>query len=262
MRSATGNRSTVTWSADGRTVEKCYLDRRPQLQGLRWHRFEREWRAGQLFGRQPLPAAVRTPRLLGADRRRRALRFEAVDGEVLGPKYPLELPGDGADLEGLVALASATAAYRPRGARFLRRFDLERRVRLAVSAGDLGAVEAAKLRSLAAADPPRYVFGHGDVTARNVIKRAADGAHVLIDWEWVGWYPRGWELAFLWYTLVDLPGGRAQVEAAVPARDEAWFWRSALLVQLLHLHIAPPDSPFRATHVATKDALVERVLDR
>lgn len=36
-------------------------------------------------------------------------------------------------------------------------------------------------------------FCHGDITARNVL-RAASGAPVLIDWEWAGLYPRGWDL--------------------------------------------------------------------
>src|SRR4029077_13246488 len=99
-----------------------------------------------------------------------------------------------------------------------------------------------------------------DITARNVL-RASTGAPVLIDWEWAGLYPRGWDLAFLWFSLVDVPGARERVEHLVPRCDQAWFWRSALLIQLLHLSLPglAPGSPFRARHEHARDELVERI---
>jgi hypothetical protein len=164
-------------------------------------------------------------------------------------------------VDDLAALAVAMPSYRPDGVR-LRRFAFERRVGWGVEVGGLSPAAADGLRRLMRADPPAYVFGHGDITARNVLRSAASGEAVLIDWEWAGWYPRGWDLAFLWFTLVDAPGARAQVEALVPERDEAWFWRSALLVQLLHLSLwgLRPGMPFRPKHERMRDELVERVL--
>ena len=161
----------------------------------------------------------------------------------------------------LVALALGLASFRPPGP-FLRRFDLARRLQVAVDAAGLSASAAEELRRQATDDPPVLVFGHGDITARNVLRSAPSGEAVLIDWEWAGWYPRPWDLAFLWFSLVDLPGGRAEVESAVPAADEAWFWRSALLVQLLHLGLwgLRPGTPFRPKHERTRDELLERVL--
>jgi hypothetical protein len=252
MATGPGTGSAVSWSPDGRLVAKRHDQR---------ERFDREWRVAALVTRQPLPAPLSTPRLVGADRRRRVLTFEAVAGGPLGPKYPEALT-DG-DVDGLVAIAASTERYRPSGARFLPRFDAVRRVRAAVGDGHLAAADGARLLSVVRDDPPSsYVFAHGDVTARNVVKCDSDGRLVLLDWEWAGWYPRGWELAFLWYTLVDLPGGRAAVEAAVPRRDEAWFWRSALLVQLRHLGLPglAPGSPFRHRHLAMRDELLARVL--
>src|SRR5206468_1122733 len=149
-----------------------------------------------------------------------------------GPKFPLALP-DG-DVDALAGVALAMATYQPRP-RFAVRFDLARRIHRAVAAGTLPAGAAARLWDDIAADPPGIIFSHGDITARNVLR--GPDRPVLIDWEWAGLYPRGWDLAFLWFTLVDVPGGRQRVEAVVPARDEAWFWRSALLVQLLHLSL-------------------------
>lgn len=260
LRGARGRGCTVVRSADGRTVEKRY-DRLwwPFVGGMRHEPFERERRIGSLFRRTPPP--VPTPTLVGADRRRRALVFEAVDGEDVGPKYPLSLDADDAD--GLVTIAMATERYAPRPwPRFLKRFDLSRRLRRVEAARTLTPAQADAFRRIANADAPRLVFAHGDVTARNVMRRHADGAFVLIDWEWAGAYPAGWELAFLWFTLVDAPGGRERVERAITPDRREWFWRSALLVQLLHLELPglAPGSPFRAKHERMRDELVERVL--
>lgn len=256
VRAVPGSGCTVVWSADGRSVEKRY-ERLWWTVGPHRHRkFEREWRVGMLLRRHPPP--VLHARLMAADHRRRTLRYEAIDGDPLGPKFPLAAAaGDVADL---AALARAFGAYRP-PAPFLRRFDLARRLATGVAHGALSAADAEVLRRQAAGDPPVLVFGHGDITARNVLRDRRSGAAVLIDWEWAGRYPRPWDLAFLWFTLVDLPGGRAEVEAVVPAVDEAWFWRSALLVQVLHLTLwgLRPGMPFRAKHERLRDELVERV---
>ena len=247
------------WSPDGRTVEKRYRRLRWVWMGRRHSPFERERRVGALLRRHPPP--VPHARLLAVDHRRRSLTFEAVDGEPLGPKFPLEVASSD-DVPDLIALALATGRYRPpSGATFLRRFDLARRLADTVREGVLTPATAAEVRRQADADPPVLVFGHGDITARNVLRSATTGAAVLIDWEWAGWYPRPWDLAFLWFSLVDLPGGRAAVEAAVPAADEAWFWRSALLVQAMHLTLLglAPGSPFRPKHEQVRDELVGRV---
>lgn len=227
-------------------------------EGLGSLRYPYERRVGALLRRQPPP--VPHARLRRADRRSRTLTYDAVAGDPLGPKFPLAL--DDADVDGLVSLALTMGRYRPAGARFVRRFDLTRRARRAVAVGALTPEQAVALVDRCRADPPRYAFSHGDITARNVMRREHDGELVLIDWEWFGRYPQGWELAFVWFTLVDVPGARERVERAIPRADAAWFWRSALLIQALHLALGglAPGSPFRPTHLATRDALVERVL--
>jgi hypothetical protein len=259
VRTVRGSGCTVVWSPDGRTVEKRYDRLWWGHYGYRHEPWTTEWRVGSLLRRQPPP--VPHARLLAADRRRRMLRFEAVPGSgaALGSKFPLSLPAS--DVDDLASLALRTPTYRPEGVR-LRRFAFERRVAWGVALAGLPAAAADELRRQARSDRPAFVFGHGDITARNVLRCADTGSAVLIDWEWAGWYPRGWDLAFLWFTLVDAPGARARVEAQVPARDVAWFWRSALLVQLLHLTLwgLRPASPFRPKHEAMRDELIERVL--
>ena len=254
----TGGRSIV-WSADGTTVEKRYDRRSWTFLGARHDAWDAERRAGKLLQRQPPP--VRVARLVGTDRRASSLRFEAIAGEPLGPKFPYPEDLAAGDVDDLVGLALAMHRYRPH-APFAGRFDLTRRVRRAVAAGVLPSSVGSALERQAVEDPPVIVFGHGDVTARNVMRCAATGDAVLIDWEWAGRYPRGWDLAFVWLSLVDVPGGRAEVEVALPPDDAAWFWRSALLLQALHLEMWTRFDvlPFRAVHERTRDELVERVL--
>ncbi|HEV7758945.1 MAG TPA: phosphotransferase, partial [Acidimicrobiales bacterium] len=99
-----------------------------------------------------------------------------------------------------------------------------------------------------------------DITARNVLG-GPDGGPTLIDWEWAGLYPVGYDLVFLWYSLVDVPGARDQVERHVEAHsdvDQPTFLLNALMVQLWHLHWHLPPG-FRPQHLATRDHLLTRL---
>ena len=107
------------------------------------------------------------------------------------------------------------------------------------------------MAALAARPVVKWSFAHGDVTARNAL-RDADGRLALIDWEWAGLYPTGYELAFLWFSLVEVPGGRARVESAVPSHHEPGFLFSAALVHLLHLQLSlRTPNPYIARHKET-----------
>jgi thiamine kinase-like enzyme len=80
------------------------------------------------------------------------------------------------------------------------------------------------------------------------VLQGPDGT-TLIDWEWAGLYPEGYELAFLWFSLVDVEHARERVEARYQG-DERAFLLSAILIQLWHLQwYVPPE--FRAKHIAT-----------
>lgn len=248
---------TIVWSADGRYVEKRYDRLWSRFLDRRHDKFDQERRVGMLLRRDHPP--FRHARLVGVDRRARTLRFEAVDGDPIGPKFPPQLADR--DVDALIELGLAMSTYRPR-ARFTRRFDLARRINRAMADGLLTRRSAALLFQQADTDPPVTVFAHGDITPRNVL-RSSEGP-TLIDWEWAGRYPRGWELAFLWFSLIEMPPARHRVEEAVPGRDEAWFWRSALLIQLLHLSLPSLalGTEFRFNHERGRDELLERVLDR
>jgi hypothetical protein len=57
-----------------------------------------------------------------------------------------------------------------------------------------------------------------------------------------------------------VPGGRAKVEAVLPARQEAGFLLSAALVHLLHLQLwLRTPNPYRAKHEQTLNELMRAV---
>lgn len=227
-------KAVLTWSADGSTVAKRFLrigSPPDRLLGAPEEAFANEARVNRLLDTTATP--VRTPALLAVDRSTRTLTFEAVDGDPLGPKFPTDLPEP--VVRGLLGLTTAMATYRPRR-RWLRRFPLERRLRVNVAAGVLSPDDADLLRLAARPDRNRWSFAHGDITARNVLRRT-DGELVLIDWEWAGLHPPLYDLAFLWFSLADDPAARALVAATVPASQQQRFLVSVVLVESLHLNM-------------------------
>jgi 8-oxo-dGTP diphosphatase len=230
-------KARLTWSEDGTTVTKTLLPgiAIPQWAGLLGTPRQaalNELRVNRLLAQVPPP--VRAPRLISSSRRGPSMTFEAINGAPLGPKFPHSLTAG--DLDGLVELAAALGSYRPRR-RWFRRLRIDRRLALHCRSGLLRPAEADALAALAARPVVKWGFAHGDVTARNVLRDTA-GRLALIDWEWAGLYPAGYELAFSWFSLVEVPGGRGTVESAVPAHHEAGFLLSAALVHLLHLQLS------------------------
>lgn len=252
-------KAKLTWSRDATTVTKTTLRRlviphwahllgTPRQAGLN------ELRVNRMLSHVPPPVPV--PALVHSSRREPSMTFEAVQGLPLGPKFPTSLSDT--DVEELMALAIALDAYRPRRPWF-RRLHIERRLRLHHRSGLLSDADHQRLARLANRADLKWHFAHGDITARNVL-REASGRSVLIDWEWAGVYPAGYELAFLWSSFVNIPAARAKVEAVVPAYCRSGFVLSAALVQLLHLQMWQhrPHS-LADSHRATLAQLLEEV---
>jgi hypothetical protein len=235
--------STIEWSADGCDVTKQRL---PRHDAVRRHRYES--RVNQLLGREPPPVPI--ARLLAHDRR--TLKFEAIRGVPLGPKYPESLDNDG--VAAMIDLGQRLRSYQPR-ARWMRSFRSARRIELAGRHGLLTAPECNALQLVAGRVHTRRCFSHGDLTARNIL--VSDGELVLIDWEWAGLYPPEYDLAFLWFSLVDVPNARALVESRVSSMDRLLL--SALLIQLWHLQWYT-SANFRGRHLRTRDELIARLL--
>lgn len=253
-------RPGLLWSDDGATVTKSHAPRRFRLLDEPFDSFVNELRVNRMFLRAPPP--VPTPRLIASSWRARSITLEAIGGAPLGPKYPEELTSE--DVDDLADLVDAMGCYAPRR-RWLRRLPLVSRLRHHVAAGVVGQADAGRIANVFRAQPPVWAFCHADVTARNVL-RGDDGALVLIDWEWAGLYPAEYELAFLWFSLVDLPWAREHLERRVPPDRRLSFVACALLVQLLHLDMwaarANSELP-RPRHLVTRDQLLEelRALD-
>jgi hypothetical protein len=256
MRRIESKFATVAWSADGSQVTKTFHDYGDEDHVFDRSRFDYERRVNLLLLRHP--PSVPFPRLLRSDKRTQTLTFEAVDGDLVGPKYPLELSGRTVDELGAMAWR---LPRRVSSCRWLRRFSMSTRLDAAVKAGWLVPADAAKIRAVVLGHPMAHQLAHGDLTARNVV--SSHRGLVLIDWEWAGLYPPGYDAAFLWFSLLDVPGARERVASSVPERAETWFWLSALAIQLLHLRLILPRGDlahFHARHLETRDELVARVL--
>jgi len=230
------SKAKLTWSADASTVTKTSVPHLviPPWAGLLGTPRQaalNELRVNRLLHHVPPPVAV--PALVRWSRREPSMTFEAVDGVPLGPKFPSSLAD--AEVHDLVEMALAMDHYRPRR-RWFRRLRVDARLRLHQRSGLLSEADAQTLDRLARSPDVKWHFAHGDITARNVL-RDRDRRPVLIDWEWAGLYPAGYELAFLWSSLVNIPSGRAQAGAAVPAHSEGGFLLSATMVHLLHLQM-------------------------
>jgi hypothetical protein len=237
--------TNLVWSADGTRVTKS---RPPSGDSNR--RFTNELRVNRLLRTRKPPAP--TPALLAFDVHTRSLTFEAFPGSPLGPKYPHDLTG--VEIDAILGLARDLESYNPRR-RWLRRFNAARRILMARRAGLIDDNETAALADLARPRHRKLRFAHGDVTARNVLAHGDEIA--LIDWEWAGLYPPGYDAAFLWFSLGEVDGGRERVERSLRV-DETTFLLCALLIELWHLQwYIPPD--FRNPHLATRDVLLDRL---
>jgi Ser/Thr protein kinase RdoA (MazF antagonist) len=238
--------STLVWSEDGSQLTKS----RPSGSSYTRSRFRNELRVNRLLTAHPPP--VPTPALVAHNVQTRSLTFEALAGEPIGPKYPHDLTDT--DIDAILAIERRLAPFNPRR-RWLRRIESPRRLALARNIGLLDAPTAARLIDMARDRHRTLRFAHGDLTARNVLRDATKTA--LIDWEWAGYYPPGYDAAFLWFSLVDSEGGRARVEQSLIV-DEQAFLLSALLVQLWHLQFYVP-ADFMKKHLATRDELIDRL---
>ncbi len=214
--------------ACGVVVKRIAGEERLRLLPTRHDSFINELRIGRLFAH--VAPAVAFPRLLAADEQQRTLTFEAIgDGVALGEKYADDLPVD--DLDLALGAAYVLDGFDVRRS-WMYRPPVDQWIEHHRQQGHLGTGEAAlATRTCRAAGAGR--FAHGDLSPRNILKRA-DGSIVVIDWERAGLYPAGFDLAFLWYTTARVPGARARIEAAVPPAQRATFWLSLLLIALLH----------------------------
>lgn len=183
------NKARLELSPDGVTITKSpfrFWD--DDLLGNGRRIFRNEQRVTRMLTVDPPPIPVPSRRSSG----RRHLTTDAVPGGVMGSKFPEHLqPGDVSDT---VALLRRLERYRPRR-RWFRRLEPRARLALHLRAGVIDHSEHDLIAAVLPASVPLR-FAHGDVTARNLIRRIPDGSLVLIDWEWAGLHPPVYDLAF------------------------------------------------------------------
>jgi Phosphotransferase enzyme family len=249
-------KAEIMWSADGRTVTKTYDEWSTPVLGSTIDSFTNELAVNRLLLEHPPP--FRTPMLVAADHDQRALTFEAIAGEPLGPKFPMAMTD--AEVTAIIDVISALACYSPESDS-VRSFPLKDRLTMHVAAGLIDEGAAQRIDDVTSSRP--WQFAHGDVTARNVLR--SDDEVWLIDWEWAGAHPSHYDVAFFWFSLVDVAGGRERVQSSIRPGDRISFIAAASLVQLLHLQMwrdrgTPVSKEFYDTHTralaCTLDELV------
>jgi hypothetical protein len=236
----------LSWYDDG-TITKELAPPDPDWVGIE-ERFAYEAQVNELLVRtEPdLPFA----RLVGVERDGAAMRFRAVEGEPIGPKWGAELSRK--TVEELLDIATRLEAFEPTEEWVVRYAPLEHPY-LRLNEDVISPDEVDLMRRIVRSREWTFAFAHGDFIPRNVLS-SPDGL-VLIDWEFAGWYPRGFDRAFLWVVLRETPDVREMIEASVPDADRASFWLCACAVLLVHIGFHAPDSnsPYRDRLVAEKE---------
>ena len=178
-------------------------------------------------------------------RRRRELVIEAIDGEPLDPKFPLEI-ADG-DVDDVLATVDRLGVYRPRR-RWFRRFDVAERLRARRSPTSIARSCGAR-PSPPADDALRPRRRHRPQRAAGI----APASSCSSTGSGRAATRPSYDRAFFWFSLVDVPAARQRVARF----DQPWFVLSALLIQLFHLWMWAGRA--RPAHLATLDELLERV---
>lgn len=177
----------------------------------------------------PVPA----PKMLSYDLARFEISFELIDGSQV---VDARMPGASVSpelVESLLSMQQAIQAYEPppdhrlMRTTFVDRFERERRRgRLPGGERELG---------LASSTPTPLCFQHGDFLPMNVLRLRTTGEPALLDWEYAGLYPPGWDAALLSIALHDVPEHVTRIERSIrdrsgPAELRAFRIARALLL--------------------------------
>lgn len=186
---------------------------------------------------QAADAPFRFARLL--EDRGSTLVHEALPGRALSRRrYPTHLPA-GTTSRCIVLADSVASVTAPRA---LTREDPASRLATYVERGYARGQHASVAQRLI--EQCDLAFAHGDFRASNILM---SGHHPgLVDWEFGGLHPRGYDLATLWVHCLFVPASRRCIESALAARsiqERRSFWLSAYLVAMREAHIHQRDVP-------------------
>lgn len=259
-------KSELLWRPDaegGVVVEKRLL----ATEALWVKMFENERSVGELFTYHHPP--FEAPRLISSSQEPPVLVFEAVEGRPLAvERYPDRLPPGGAtqlvDLAGLISSYSVEQALLRRLYSERPRADVARRLRRYEDQGILPPGTCRKTAEAARSAARAWRFAHGDFLLTNIIE--SNRALIVVDWEFAGLHPRGFDVSLLWASLVRSPRDRRAIAAALEAQhqlegDEGWSIVISVLVLLAReIRILRDDRPDQGPLLAAQRATLSALL--
>ncbi|AXI76637.1 aminoglycoside phosphotransferase family protein [Peterkaempfera bronchialis] len=215
----------------GRTpvVAKCLAPRTERRDDdLQWvESFRHEVAAYRAFVRHRPP--VRLPKLVAADPDRCVLLLERVPGRTAArERHPVDAPTPG-EVRAVLGSIRALNLWRPPSG-FDAPLDYPVEIARYHALGLLTDRDTGDLQQLlyGLAHVPAQ-FCHGDALLSNVV--LAPSGPVLVDWERVGWYLPGYDLAVLWSVLSGDTAARRQISQL--AQASGTVLRDAFLVNLI-----------------------------
>lgn len=238
---------------DGPAVAKLLTSREP----LWAEKFGAEIKAYRCFTDTPPP--VRVPALIAADEQHHVLLIEHASGRPPVPdrdRFPSQAL-DPAHVTAMIEAMTDLSQWRPSTGALTRTPDYPGRLHRDHQHGLTTRQDYQALTDLLHQAGTDLVPGHGDPLPTNFVF-GPDGRPTVIDWEHVGHYLPGHDLAVLWTVLATTAEARTQIEELVaagppPARAAFTLNRALLLVRELRNHRAVPPSTWRDERVEAID---------
>lgn len=238
---------------DGPAVAKLLTSREP----LWAEKFDAEIEAYRCFTDTPPP--VRVPALIAADEQHHVLLVEHVPGRPPVPgrdRFPSQALHP-AHVTAMIEAMTDLARWRPSTGVLTRTPDYPGRLGRDHREGLTTRQDHQALTDLLHQAGTDLVPGHGDPLPTNFVF-GPDGRTTVIDWEHVGHYLPGHDLAVLWTVLVATAEARARIEELVAAESSSaraafTLNRAVLLVRELRNHRALPASVWRDERVEAID---------
>ncbi len=185
------------------------------------------------------------------------LRMSALEGTSVGAKFPSVIATNRIDQ--LAAVASGLTSYVPPRVR-LRTYNPV--ARWAWRIGETALGTRTVIKDLLTQWQPKMSFAHGDFIPRNMLNCA--GRIALVDWEFAGWYPIGFDLATLWLVTGEASGAREHIETHV-GHESRSFWFGAYIASVAYLGLALrslASMPFAEKRRSDASRALEEVLAR
>jgi hypothetical protein len=231
-------------------VAKVLLDHTPFWR----EKFFHEIATYRHFREQSLPFNV--PRLVEADEASAVLLIRQVHGHTLSSERYPEEPLSQEDLDVALAAIEQVDSWKagPR-APFQRVFDYPARLDRYRDHGLLDEHDHSLLSSVVGRqDESWWAFCHGDPLLSNFLR--VGNECVLVDWEFSGFFVRGFDLAMLWVLLGSTPAARERIQDLIRRmgeKGETVFLLNLAMVLLreIRIHREQPIAPQRDSRLAS-----------